>query len=346
MNFKIIRDSRENIGAPAKTDFVRIYIDTDVSDVEYQVLLKHEQSHIWLEHNKRYVKGMKRKEWEVATEMEIARNIYTQDDIDVIKAPMSMISGGYVPDSIPEMPRDIILAEQIYDWLINNKKECEDSKTCDCSDHKNEGADEAMQQEAVQALIEKTKELIEAAIRSKVAQKSLLDNLSEIKTRKPTLVSEMDSILRKRHERERTYRRAARSSSEGLIMKGRMTFARPPFVEIFIDRSGSFTPEKTANAQKALTDILAKYNSSVRNDVWFFGSGRISSKDFSGGDTPYHLIIEHIKKTNPKIAVVVTDDDSCCDFTDLPENTKILVVPIHCNETEFSKKTGGIEVAI
>lgn len=349
--FKIIRQSREEIGAPAKTDFVKIYIDEGVSGKEFLVLLKHEKSHIWLEHNKRYVKGMEHSVWTMATEMEIARNIYSPEDIAVISSPMSMIKGGILPDTIPDLPQELTLAEEIYDWLIKNKdaqESCKDKHTCDCSDHKDkqqEGSSQRAEAQQVRQKIQDVKEAIEQAVKSAEAEKSVLENLKEIRNRRPTLVSIMDSLLRKRHEREQTFRRPSRREyGNDVIVRGRMTFQRPPLVEIFVDRSGSFTPEKTRKAQDALKDILKRYNSSVKNDVWFFGSGKISAKDFEGGDTPYHLIIEHINRTTPKIAVIVTDDDSCCDFKELPKGTQIITVPIGCSQTDFARKTKAIEV--
>lgn len=341
---KVVRDSRENIGAPAKTDFVKIYIDEDISAKEYDVLFRHEQAHIWLEHNKRIVKGMERQIWDASCELEIARNIYSHDDIAIIKAPLSRISGGIVPDSIPELPIDIMLAEEIYEWLLNNKNEQKACQSCDCSAHgENESREDKISRAEALKLIDDAKEKIESSQKSKITEQNTKLNLEEIKHRKPSLVSEIDAALRRRIEREKSYRRPSRKEGGEYIEKGRITIARPPLVEIFIDRSGSFTPEKTAKAQNALEIILKRYNSSIRHDVWFFGSGKISAKDFSGGDTPYHLISAHLTMTKPKIAIVVTDDDSCAD---IKIDVKTLVIPIGCNSTDFAKKAHAIEVAI
>ena len=365
LSIKIVRDSRENIGAPAKTDFTKIYICDDVNNREYGVLLKHEQSHIWLEHNKRFTKEMDRQIWSIATEMEIARNIYDEEDLAIMTAPLSRIAGAYLPDSIPDLPPDLLLAEEIHDWLVKKREEdygamaewirenadkLDQCCTHDDHDHGEDGDSEGqaidvrMLPEDVQELISSALEKIEGAQKSAVAEKSVLDNLAEIKNRTPTLVYEMDALLRKRSERENSYRRPSRRMNADIIHRGKITVPRPPLVEIFVDRSGSFTPEKTERAENAVKEIVKKYHSSIRHDLWFFGSGKISSHDFQGGDTPYHLIHEHLQSSRPKIAVVITDDDGCCDFSTPITGTKILVIPIGCTSTDFSKKIGGIEV--
>jgi predicted metal-dependent peptidase len=342
---KIIRDTRDNIGAPAKTDFVKIYIDKDVSGKEYDVLLKHEQAHIWLEHNRRQSKGMKIDTWLKACELEIARNIYTIDDIDIIKAPFSTISGGFVPDTIPNLPHYIVLAEEIYEWLLNNKNEENALNKCKCCNNldNNGEKEEKLSLEQVKSIIEYVKKEVESLQKSKIAEKNTVLKLQEIIKRKPSLISEVDAALRNRIVREKSYRRPSRKENENYIEKGRITISSPPLVEIFIDRSGSFTPAKTAMAQNSLEKILKRYNSSIKHDVWFFGGGKISAQDFSGGDTPYHLIAEHLKLTKPKIAIIVTDDDSC---SEIKIDTKMLVIPIDCNTTDFAKKSGATEVSI
>lgn len=339
---KVIRDTRDNIGVPAKTDFIKIYIDEDVSHKEYDVLFKHEQAHIWLEHNKRIVKGMKKEIWDVSCELEIARNIYDENDITIIKAPFSSISKGFVPDTIQDLPKDVLIAEEIYDWLLKNQKEQPENKTCNCSKHSEKTIDNKISKIEAEKIIKEAKEKIEDMQSSKIAEKNTKINLKEIKSRKPSLSSELDAVLRMRIERDKSYRRPSRKENIDHIEKGKVTVANSPLVEIFIDRSGSFTPEKTKLAQKALEIILKRYNSSIKYDVWFFGSGKISSKDFCGGDTPYHLIQDHLLITKPKIAIVVTDNDQCDEMT---IKVKTIVMPINCTETNFAKKSGAIDVS-
>lgn len=342
----VIRQDRDVIGAPAKTDFIHIYICDDVTPHEYAVLLKHEQSHIWLAHNRRFKKDMVIKKWDIACEIEIARNIYSDSDIEVIKSPMSRIKGGYVPDTIKDMPHDLLLAEEIYEWLLENEQD--QSPDCKCCDHSMCGGGEDISPEDMQQVIEGVKEHLEALVKSEVAQKNTALNIKEIQSRRPTLTSELESLLRRRVERDRSFRRPSRIESADIIKRGRITTQNAPLVEIFIDRSGSFTQEKTAKAQIALANILNKYHSSIKNDVWFFGSGQISSTDFNGGNTPYHLIYEHIKLTSPKVAIVITDDDVCCDFVPAKGNkTRVIVIPVGCSSTDFFKKIpNGIEVSV
>jgi predicted metal-dependent peptidase len=340
----VVRQDRERIGAPAKTDFVRIFICDDVTPPEYDVLLKHEQAHIWLEHNRRFVRGMEKQTWDIACELEIARNIYDEDDESIVKAPFSRIKGGYTAETIKDLPSNIIYAEAVYNWLLENKKEI-DLYSCDCSKDDCEPREQPMDSESVKILVEeakKEKQKQNQKSKSEIAAKNALD---EIKNRKPTLVHEIDALLRHRIERVPSYRRPSRrSESSDVISKGFIGKPMPPLVEVFLDRSGSFTPEKTQKAQEVLSHVLKRYGASIRQDVWFFGGGKLSENDFQGGDTPYHLIIAHIEKSNPKIAVVITDGDSCCDFSKIPK-TKILCVPIECNSTDFAKKTGGVDIS-
>lgn len=352
---KIIRKSRNLIGAPAMTDFSSIYIADDVTPDEYTVLLKHEKAHIWLEHNMRRTKDMDHETWSLACELEIARNIYNEQDIAVIKAPFSRIQGGILPDSVPNLPDDLRLCEEIYDWLMNNQDGQADgagdgdgdgpySKVCKCSYGDDCDNTERMDRESAAELVEKAKDAADGIAASIKARQDTRIMLDKLKKRKPSLVHEIDRSLRARVERDRSYRRPSRRENSALVMKGRLSMPKNPLVEIFVDRSGSFTPNKTAKAESALDVILKRYGASIKKDVWYFGGGRISAGNHSaGGDTPYHLIYQHLLQSRPKVAVVMTDNDACCDFPE-DHGLNIVVLPIGCDGTEFAKKINGTEV--
>lgn len=344
----IERKSRKVIGAPAKTDFVKIYICDDVSRDEYDVLLKHEQSHIWLEHNKRNKKEYDHTFWTQACELEVARNIYKKSDIEIITRPFSRIPGGVLPDSCEGLPFDLLIAEDIYDWLLANKPKAADPCKCcefNISDIIDNDATDTEKYD-VDTLIKDVLESLEKEVAERKSSESVCAQIEVIKNRPPSLTEEIDASLRYRIERQSSYRRPRRGVDDDvdLMRKGRISIPRPPLVEIYVDRSGSFTLEKTKAAQNKLDSLLKRYGASIKYDVWFFGGGKISANDFSGGDTPYNLVAEHINKTQPKIAVIVTDDDMCGELMRCPKETKALVIPIACSKTIFSEKYGAKEV--
>lgn len=343
MSIPIIRRSTKEIGALAKTDFSKIYVAEDVSKKEYDVLVKHEKAHIWCEHNRRFVKGYNPETWNIACDVEIARNIYDEKDEAVIKAPFSKISRIYVSDSFKDMPKDLLLAEDIYDWLLKNEEDM-DKGFSDILENLTEGRSEKEREEIVKELLELAKEALEKEQASEVADEKTKLALEEIKRRKPSLSSEIDAALRYRFNRKTSYRRPSRREDPTFLLKGRITELQPPLVEIFLDRSGSFTPEKTAKAQEVLGTLLRRYGASIRQDVWFFGSGKISDKDFAGGDTPYHLVHEHISKTKPVIAIVVTDDDPVSDVVKKLSKQRIVCVPVGCSKTQLAEAIGGVDV--
>src|ERR1700676_1746007 len=131
----IVRKPLDTIGAPGMTDFVKIYIASELNTPEYRTTLRHAQAHVWARHNSRRPKDMKRPDlWVTACEMEIARTIYDERDIDNINAPRSRLAGGYLPGSIEGLPSGIVLAEEIYDWLLQ-QPEATPKMKCMCSMH-------------------------------------------------------------------------------------------------------------------------------------------------------------------------------------------------------------------
>lgn len=357
---KVIQEDFEE-GEIAKTDFVNIYITNGLDKYEFNVVLKHEQAHIWLEHNRRLPKEVDFKLWNMACDMEIARNIYTKEDVEIIKRPFSRLSKGILSDTFPELPSNLMYAEEIYEWFKNNPpptieislQDIVDALKNPVSKGKDSSSDK-MKKEIVKEIrkkfkkedLKEIKEKLEKLF-SKVADETTVLLISEIKNRIPSLTEEIDSALRNRVDRLRSYRRPSRRTySNDFLDKGRVTKANPPLVEIFVDRSGSFTPDKTKIAKDKLSNILKKYGASVKHDVWFFGNGKLSSKLSPGGDTPYHLIYRHLLLTKPKIAIVITDDDAVSSHVKEIKNQKILCVPIGCNKTELSKYIGGIDVSL
>lgn len=342
----IVRQPMAVIGAPGKTDFIRIFIASELNKPEYRTTLRHEQAHVWARHNKRRPIGSKNDIWRIACEMEIARNIYDDQDIANISAPRSRLAGGYLPDTIDGLPPGIMLAEDIYDWLLEHPDQ-QPSKTmpcrCDCSSD----ADDDGEKIEWAAAIQSARDQLDAEEKDKESQIAAATACAAIRYRPPTLTEEVDAALRVRVERERSHRRPSRRHAEdNVLMPGEISTPRPPLVEIFIDRSGSFTVAKTAAAEYQLRALLLRYGATIQADVWFFGNGALTDRDpGGGGDTPYHLIADHLAKTRPKLAVVITDNDPVHqEVKKVNRHTRILCIPIGCSQTSLAHAIGGVDV--
>lgn len=341
----IVRQPMQVIGAPGMTDFLRIYIASELNKPEYRTTLRHETAHVWARHNARRPKDARVDLWRIACEMEIARTIYDAQDIANINAPRSRLAGGYLPDTLQGLPADIVLAEDIYEWLLSQPEQQYPSVSCGCScdGESDETGDQVDGQSASQAAREQL-DADEAARESQVAAAAAY---AAIRNRAPSLTEAVDAALRVRVERERSYRRPSRRHADNdIVMPGAISTPRPPLVEIFVDRSGSFTPDKTAAAERQLAALLSRYGATIRADVWFFGNGRLVEADSGGGgDTPYELVAQHLRATQPKLAIVITDDDPVShEVRPADRNTKVLCVPIGCGHTRLAKAMGGVDV--
>ncbi|MDE2106526.1 MAG: hypothetical protein KGL39_55440 [Patescibacteria group bacterium] len=322
---------------------------------QYAVLLKHEQAHIWLNHRTRKPDcapaDVRPDVWRTALEIEIARNIYLANDIAEIKKPMTVISGGFVPDSYPKMPAELMLAEDIYDWLAENPDEQPaggGKMFCACSDCEGEGEGEGGGEEEAptQAEIDEIKTVLEEMAK-KTAISDVKDDGQSGK-RTPSLANEIDYILRKKSVRERTYLRPSRREiSGGIILRGRRKRKKSPLVEIFVDRSGSMSGEKTGASEEKLCAILSRYKAKIRNDVFYFSNEKLYDHDVPPrGSNPYGLVMDHLEKSRPKIAVILTDYDTSSTEGLKPlegGDTTIICVPICATHTAISKLIGAIE---
>ncbi|NKJ21976.1 hypothetical protein [Dyella sp. SG609] len=342
----IVRQPMHVVGAPGKTDFVRIYLASELNKSEYRTTLRHEQGHVWSAHNRRRPKEAIQELWVIACEMEIARTIYDQTDIDNINAPRSRLAGGYLPGSIKGLPDDVVLAEDIYEWLVTHPEQKPSMQCCGCGMGDGDSSDsEEIDGGAVSIA---AREKLDSDERQKESQVAAEASYALLKNRTPSLTCAVDAALRVRIERERSYRRPSRRyDNVSLLPAGSISTPRPPLVEIFVDRSGSFTPQKTRMAEQRLKELLARYGSSIRSDVWFFGNGKLSDKDYGGGgDTPYQLIPAHLQSTKPKLAIIITDDDPVSDrIGQVDRSTSVICVPIGCDCTNLARVLRGTDVA-
>ncbi len=195
-------------------------------------------------------------------------------------------------------------------------------------------------------LVKAAREAMDGEEKSTEAQRNSKEALADIAKRPPSLVAAVDSALRVRVERERSYRRPSRRPEyEDILLPGAISTPRPPLVEIFVDRSGSFNPEKTREAEKKLADLMVRYRAKIRWDVWFFGSDRLSATDIpGGGNTPYELVAAHICRSVPRLAVIITDDDSVQEgISRPPKATSVICVPVGCSRTLLASALGGMD---
>lgn len=362
----IIMQPLAEIGAAGKTDGCNIWLASELNDEELGVARIHEESHVWLWHGKRShdirknePKKYNHNLWNLAADMEIARNIYSQQEIDIIKAPRSRLKGGIVHDSVEDLPTDLLHAEVIYDWLCSNQPK-HDHKGCSCimeespeqenSEHSSPSAEEVIARlKEVREEKERAEQGKKEEKHSRQLQEQTQAQLLALRNRPPSLTEEISAALRVRHERPRSYARPGRKEMlNGLINKGRKSTPRPPLVEIYIDRSGSFDGNKTKSANDAVNKVLSRYKASIKHDTYYFGSDELRVQDtHAGGNTPYGLIIRHLKQSTPKLAVIITDDDACENYSkDIPMQTTIICVPIGCANTKFAANSGGKDVQL
>lgn len=339
----VVRQPMDIIGAPGKTDFTRIFIASELNRDEYRTTLRHEQAHVWAGHNRRRPDNAEDKLWAIACEMEIARTIYDERDLVNISAPRSRLAGGYLPDSLEGLPDSVILAEEIYDWLLD-RPEYETPARLKCCACRCENGDTEDGAEGLTATA--AREQLDADETANESQIAAAGAYAAILTRLPSLTDAVDAALRVRVEREKSWRRPSRRhENSNVILAGAVSTPRPPLVEIFVDRSGSFTPDKTAEAERQLKVLLSRYGATIRADVWFFGNGKLEPSDpGGGGDTPYHLVAKHISLTTPRLAIVITDDDPVDSSVNRIKHTAILCVPVGCRCTALAVALGGRDV--
>jgi hypothetical protein len=344
----IVRKPLDDIGAPGMTDFVKIYIASELNKSEYRTTLRHEQAHVWAGHNRRRPKDVKNDLWKIACEMEIARTIYDDQDVANISAPRSRLAGAYLADTIKDLPININLAEDIYDWLLIQPQEDIPKNICTCTCGCDFDGTEKTELDDVidpSEVIASAREKLDADEVSEKSQISAVAAYKAILNRPPSLTEAVDAALRIRVERERSYRRPSRRGEGDIILAGAVSKPRPPLVEIFIDRSGSFSPEKTAQVEIQLNKLLSQYGASIRADVWYFGNGILVSDDpGGGGDTPYHLISQHLEMSMPKIAIIITDDDPINELVIEIKGPVVICIPIGCTSTKLSVALGGKDI--
>ena len=360
--------------APGWTDGRQIFIRADLSPRERRTVLRHERAHLWLDHFPRRGR-LDPRVWRLSTDLEIARNIYDSGDLETIEAPRSRLAGAIVASSLG-VPEGLVLAEEIYDWLVAHPP-AEQPRTC-CSDGapssdgdgdpssdgdgdpssdgapssdgdgdpssdgdgdpSSDGAPSSDGDDGRASALAECRRTLDRAEAVAAAEAAAAAS-SMLRQRPPTLPSLIDAALRQAIASAPSYRRPSRrDDAADVILRGRVSAPRTPRCEIYVDRSGSFEPAKTAAATARLQALLRRYRGSVRADVVFFGNGRLMTADpqRGTGNTPYDLVVARIAGHRPELAIVVTDDDPVGVIGSIPRETKVVVVPIGCAHTRLA----------
>lgn len=338
------------------TDYRRVYVSKDLPKDQRALMKKHVSCHIWLMHNTRKPKDACDKLWDIATDAEIAINIYTDLEERMVDMPRSLIHGMITKRTLPrDMPRELLYAEDIYSWLISRPEKEQDNfpKSLDGQHNKDDSSGSRVADEDIEDLISKAREnwdkVEEQMMQSQLSaqsQKQMQDFKEKtIERRNHSLYGALDAAIQDSYAlwRKKSFRRPSRRENSDFVQKGITKERKRVRLIIYCDRSGSFNQEKTKEAQEKINQICQKYRADLKVDVLFFNAHILDTDPKQGqGETNYKAVRDHIAANNPEVAIVITDDDGC-DTLD-PVNSKVLVVPIGVGKTFFASKIGGQEV--
>lgn len=337
--------------APGWTDYENIHILNELEGEDERLILTHESSHVWLNHDQRCRKLANQQLAAVASEVEIARCIYTPEENEHIEKSFSIIKGGITAKSYPEMPSEIKYLEEVYKWLEeNNKGESDEEQKTLCISCQHGHGDEQtdgeggegiptieLTPEEIKALVGEAKELVDQ-VNEQIKSIPVIPKIVYPKVKRSFIASELEAANNGARKNVKSFARPNRRAEGGEeFKKGVKRTLKKPKVIIYLDRSGSFTPEKTAKAQEAVQRLINRYEATVESTTLYFTNGRIWDKEPpSNGDTPYGEVVRSINELRPVLAIVVTDDDNLEYGIEAPK-AKTVVVPIGCKATMFAQ---------
>lgn len=337
--------------APAYTDYSAVYVSTSLAGEQRRTALRHERAHIWLQHQSRCAaltsqmgEALNRKAWNIAADLEIAKHIYTSRDDAALMEPRSALNGGIRLCHCDEYP-GAEYAEEFYAAIMASAPpEGAASMDGEASDEASAGngldashlgdvgelvADARSQSDAAS-------DEADCAASAAQAQRSI----ANFKPPKPSLSSLIDMhIGRTVRTRSDSYRRPSRRrAASDLIAKGAVTKQKTPRMTVYVDRSGSFSPEKTAASLKAMAACLMKYRGRVDCDVIYFADALMSIDPGRGcGGTNYQPVIDQIVADRAEISIIVTDADSAAGVAVRGRLPPVVVVPIDCQVTSIGQ---------
>src|SRR5690606_1688702 len=207
----------------------------------------------------------------IAGDAEIAIALYDDNDEAIISRPRSIIEGGITKSWAEENAPGANTIEEIYEKLIKNNTPAPNASHCNHMSEDTEGKDETELKEQSVSL-EDIKQVCEKLERSlqEQAQKHKLYNAPKLKRQKG-FSDVVADIAREALLRRRTYRRPSRRCpSSNLLHKGVRTQKSRPMATVYVDRSGSFTADKTRLAEHEMKAMAYRYRAKLDVDFIFF----------------------------------------------------------------------------
>lgn len=343
-----------DLPAPGATDCRSfIWVRKFLPSREKNLVLRHEQYHCNAQHARRaelFAKQLGEKElnqrkWNIATDLEIARAIYTDEDEQLIRNQMSNLKGGITRDYQNINPK-VVIAEELYELISEPPQEHSEG----FDEHQQENPPEPTETD------EKNGEMSPAQLRSEAQktdaqtreeqeqkehnqrQQSEVQAVSTKLMLRHTIASEIDTLVQAAAGRSRNFSRPSRRDlGDDILNRADVRADKKPQVLLYVDRSGSFSPEKTEEAEKRIKRLTAQYGWRLRLSSLYFGDGELRTKDNKhGGDTPYQLVAKHIDHVKPKLAIIITDNDGHNPYVP-PPGTRIAVMAVGCPPREALK---------
>lgn len=347
----IIKEYRFNGDKPAiaYTDYTAIYLSNNLVGDELEVARKHELAHIWLQHKIRAQQILLKDKkinnylWNIAADLEIAKYIYDQNDVNIIKQPRGILNHGVLPEHCLDFP-NCEYAEDFYNELLKNPDDVILISIDANGNVEIEVSDSLKEKVDVKSVVKQAKQIYEQHKKNNIIQSTQAD-LKYFKPPKPSLSSEIDKHLgRYKIDRVASYRRPNRRESD-FIKKGFICVPKTPKMTIYVDRSGSFNEAKTSKATSRLKEVLLKYRGRISHDVIYFNNTLMHVDPIDGGGgTNYQCVLDDIMKTRAALSIIITDDDSV-NISVVPKDLpNILVVRVGCNYTQLANTLRVMEV--
>ena len=339
---------------PGKTDCRGvIYLRDDLPADIRMLVHRHELYHCYAQHALRRENFFADKKpnyikWNIAADCEIARAIYSEDDIALITAPRSILNGAVLPDTI-KAHKNIVTAEELYEYIPDDMLQNIALDVHTQGEEKEEKQEkqgrEVDAQKAREDAIKAVKKAEEKAKREAAARNAQAAVEKECALPKPHSISEeIAAIAAGSLKVCESYVRPNRRNSGRIIKRGYIVKRHVPKILIAVDRSGSFSPHKTAQSEKKLKELISAYGGRVNADIIYFGDSRLYTKDplHGNGDTPYYLVAAWIDKYRPVMSIIITDNDEAEPYTP-PKGCAVFAVPIGCEKSECLKNWRNVK---
>lgn len=343
MTIKIV-EFEGNKPAIAYTDYSAVYISTTLQGQQRRTAVKHEKAHIWLQHQGRRARLLKLKGvveqtlWNTAADLEIAKHIYNDKDLAAIREPRSALANGISDIHVQQYP-NAVYAEEFYEELLKSATVVPVSHDGDANDSI-EGEAQASYN-APQALVPKARaeaDKEEANLEQTASEVQAQKAIDGFQPPRPSMASLVDRYIGRGKVRpiKGYIRPSRRIVSSDMILRGKRLQVKSPRLTVYVDRSGSFTPSKTAASVAALHECLTKYRGRVALDVIYFADRLMLNDPGRGiGGTNYQPVVDQIAADRAELSIIITDEDSA-EGVQLPRNMpNVVVVPVACSITSI-----------